>query len=93
MATYGAQHLRAETLLILTKQSEDAGHAANAVGGLNEQLGCGAGAEGVQVFGTALEAKAVERIETDHRRVLRIGAVHAGGYDVVSREEHIQAIT
>jgi putative component of membrane protein insertase Oxa1/YidC/SpoIIIJ protein YidD len=45
------------------------------------------------VFGTALEAKAVERIETDHRRVLRIGAVHAGGYDVVSREEHIQAIT
>jgi hypothetical protein len=50
------QQLWAETLLIFTKQGEDAGHAADSGADLSEKFGLCARAKSVQVPGAVLQA-------------------------------------
>jgi hypothetical protein len=70
VATNGAQHLRAETLLVLAQEAEDAGKAADAVADLGEKFRGRARTKRVEVLDTALLAEPGDRVEVNHWRWL-----------------------
>jgi hypothetical protein len=78
----GAQHPRRHPALVFYEQTENAGHATDAIADLGKKFGGRAGAQAVQVLGASLKPEAVEWVEEDeHARassapeVLRNGAL------------------